>query len=66
MTGFKRDMVILLAVKIDLSNCMKCYACENTCPNGAISESDNGPVVDAKKCTDCGNCKEICPSNCIK
>ncbi|MBW6451145.1 MAG: 4Fe-4S binding protein [DPANN group archaeon] len=54
-----------MAVKIELENCMQCYACENVCPNNTISESDKGPVVDEKKCTDCGACKDICPASCI-
>lgn len=54
-----------MAVKIDLDVCLKCYACLSTCPNSAISETDNGPSVDASKCKECGDCISVCPSSAI-
>lgn len=55
-----------MVVKINMKDCLKCYACMNTCPNDAIKETDDGPVIDAEKCTGCGECKEVCPANCIE
>ncbi len=54
-----------MTVKIDYEKCMKCFACVNTCPHDALSEGENGPVVDAKKCKDCSECVKICPADAL-
>jgi len=37
--------------------CVKCGACEATCPTGAITEGD--------ACIDCGACESVCPTGAI-
>jgi len=46
-------------VTIDKDRCVSCYTCILSCPFGAITESDNGPV---KKCELCVNSKEGTPA----
>lgn len=46
--------------------CVKCGACADTCPVGAISEGEDKYVVDADACIDCGACEGACPTGAIK
>lgn len=46
--------------------CTGCGACQNKCPNNAISmkEDEEGflfPNIDKTKCTNCGLCEKTCP-----
>jgi ferredoxin len=46
--------------------CIACGACEDECPNGAISEGDDIFVIDPNKCDECDgadptSCQEVCP-----
>ncbi|MDE7326083.1 MAG: 4Fe-4S dicluster domain-containing protein, partial [Lachnospiraceae bacterium] len=59
------NMLVKCPVKIPLSQCSACGACEAGCPENAIRmEADEygflHPVVDESLCTDCGNCSEVC------
>ena len=45
--------------------CLKCGACADTCPVGAISEGDGQYVVDPDQCIDCGACEDGCPAGAI-
>lgn len=55
-----------MAYKIT-DECMSCGACEQECPNKAISEGDNKFVINPGKCTECigsfesSRCAEVCP-----
>ena len=42
--------------------CVKCGACEATCPTGAITEGETKYVV-GDACIDCGACEAVCPKN---
>ena len=46
--------------------CIKCGACEPTCPVGAITDGDATYVIDEGTCIDCGACAEVCPVEAIK
>ena len=46
-------------------DCVSCGTCQPECPVDAISEDDDGYVIDAAKCTACGTCAEVCPSDAI-
>lgn len=41
--------------------CMKCYACANTCPAGAIP-METPWITDGEKCISCGACVFLCPT----
>jgi uncharacterized Fe-S center protein len=45
--------------------CVKCKACKNQCPAGAIS-LDGIPHIDRKKCLGCGACMPKCKRNAIQ
>ena len=45
--------------------CILCAACEDECPEGAISMGDEHYVIDPDLCTDCESCVEVCPVDCI-
>ncbi len=53
-----------MAYKIT-EECIKCGACEGTCPMSAISEGDATYVIDADTCIDCGACADGCPIGAI-
>lgn len=53
----------LFSKKID---CCGCAACENVCPQNAISMQEDlegflYPIIDAGKCIECGLCDKVCP-----
>ena len=47
--------------KISDAVCNQCEACVEVCREGAISLSDQGPVIDYAKCLSCGQCIAACP-----
>lgn len=46
--------------------CIGCMKCVKTCPNGAITVTDNLAKIDYAKCTRCGLCASNCPTGCLK
>jgi pyruvate formate lyase activating enzyme len=42
--------------------CIRCLACVEACPAGAISDDGGGLSVDRSTCTLCGACVEACPA----
>lgn len=53
-----------MAYKIS-DECIKCGACESTCPVEAISEGDATFVIDPETCISCGACAAGCPVDAI-
>lgn len=60
-----------MAHKIVAEDCTGCAACEEVCPNHAISPKGDVFIINPKKCTDCvgkydaPQCVESCPADCI-
>lgn len=55
-----------MAFVISKDECIQCGACENECPEGAISMDAEGYyVIDEAKCKDCGSCADVCPTSSI-
>ncbi|HLP43149.1 MAG TPA: 4Fe-4S binding protein [Fibrobacteria bacterium] len=56
-----------MPMKIISSQCTGCSACEQECPNVAISEKDGVCYINPKKCTEClshydtQQCVAVCP-----
>ena len=50
---------------IDPEICIRCHACEDACPIGAISHNDDNVVVDMEICGHCLNCIGPCPTGAI-
>ncbi len=45
--------------------CGQCDTCLIQCPEGAISRTENGYVIDENKCTGCRVCVQECPTSAI-
>jgi pyruvate formate lyase activating enzyme len=41
-------------------HCIRCFDCEEVCPEGAILEGEN-ERIDRSRCTRCGKCADVCP-----
>lgn len=48
------------------NQCIACYTCIETCPNGCLSNSGDGIRIDRQKCQGCGDCARACPANAIE
>ncbi|MBQ5952051.1 MAG: 4Fe-4S binding protein [Lachnospiraceae bacterium] len=46
--------------------CVKCGACSEGCPVGAISEGEDKYVIDPDVCISCGACEATCPMGAIE
>jgi uncharacterized protein (DUF362 family)/NAD-dependent dihydropyrimidine dehydrogenase PreA subunit len=44
----------------------KCGLCVRSCPAGAITMTESGPVVDRRTCIECLCCHEVCPENAVE
>ena len=60
--GNERKTIMAHVISDD---CVKCGACKETCPAGAISDADGKCVIDAGTCVDCGACAAGCPVEAI-
>lgn len=50
-----------MAVILSKEKCIRCGACMDECPAGAICYAeDNVPYIIADECTECGACVEVC------
>ena len=54
-----------MPVRVINDDCVSCGACQDVCPENAISMNEVA-VIDQSKCVDCGACIEECPNNAIK
>ena len=63
-----------MALKIIVSSCTVCGACEFECPTAAIRMKGETYIIDAKVCTECDGhfdtpqCASVCPvpKTCVK
>jgi len=50
---------------LDEEACGECDTCMIQCPEGAISKTESGYVIDYTKCTGCRTCVRECPTSAI-
>ncbi len=61
------------SLRLDMSTCISCRACEIICPNKTITMvdvlTDKGrkvmPQVGHERCLFCALCEEVCPPKCL-
>jgi pyruvate formate lyase activating enzyme len=46
--------------------CLGCKTCVTACPNGCLTMTDDGLVIDRERCQACGTCAETCPSGALE
>ena len=46
--------------------CLGCGACVEACPDGCLTRTEAGVVIDRARCTGCGTCAEVCPANAME
>lgn len=46
--------------------CIRCGACESSCPTGAIALTEEGVIIDRGRCDRSGNCAAVCPSGALQ
>lgn len=46
--------------------CIRCGACERSCPTGAIALTDEGVIIDRGRCERSGECVAGCPSGALQ
>ena len=48
------------------NRCIGCHICIDTCPEGALSPTEEGIVIDRDRCKGCGKCADACPSTAME
>jgi indolepyruvate ferredoxin oxidoreductase alpha subunit len=59
----KMDKSLLPVFEADA--CCQCDTCVIQCPEGAISRTEDGYIIDYNKCTGCRVCAQECPTSAI-
>lgn len=62
--GKKEQHACSMEVKHD--SCIGCGSCEEVCPEGAISLSQDKATVAGDRCIGCGECMTVCQENAIE
>jgi len=57
--------MVNMPTKINPDECVACGACQDVCPENAITMNDIA-VIDNDKCVECGACVDECPNAAIK
>lgn len=73
-SGFKEvnllpdvDLIIEEAKRcLHCGSCFQCNLCMDQCPEGAISKTNGGYLIDYNKCTGCRICAKDCPTSSIE
>ncbi|MFC1863803.1 glycyl-radical enzyme activating protein [Thermodesulfobacteriota bacterium] len=48
------------------NRCIGCRSCLDVCPNGALTLTEQGNIIDRSLCDGCGTCAEGCPSTALE
>ena len=48
------------------SKCIGCKTCIETCPDHALTFTEDGIIIDREVCQSCGECVEACPSTAME
>ncbi len=52
--------------ELDKEKCIKCWRCEEICPEDAIKRKKYGPKISWWKCIRCYSCTEVCPKEALR
>ena len=61
----KNKLIGKETMKMCSKGCIGCKICENKCPFGAVTVTDNLAKIDYERCESCGLCAKLCPKKVI-
>ncbi len=48
------------------ARCLGCETCLSACPDGCLTRTQAGLIIDRERCNGCGKCAEACPAGAIE
>jgi pyruvate formate lyase activating enzyme len=48
------------------NRCIGCRSCLDVCPDGCLTATEQGIIIDRDRCQGCGLCSQACPANALE